>query len=232
MRRRMSIAHHHSGAELRLTGDLDEQLAGRPVWLSAVRCGRSGPADPAPDTTSEMPAMTKTIGRPRSDGGPTVPEPVATPLSPRFYPIALRPADDPRFTFRLVSDVARVLAEHGYPEVRALDHGGLNQTLHGFLYTDAVAADEELVEALRTYRDESQRLVLLDPDDADDVTRLWLAIESESGADRPIDAEIVRAALQGLRRAPRSPASGAPHRNATRDGRSDGARARAAREGR
>ncbi|MEU3457104.1 hypothetical protein ABZ671_26395 [Micromonospora sp. NPDC006766] len=32
----------------------------------------------------------------------------------RRYPIP-RPADDPRFTFGLALDVARVLAEHGYP---------------------------------------------------------------------------------------------------------------------
>ncbi|MGB2569224.1 hypothetical protein ACPFP2_12330 [Micromonospora citrea] len=32
----------------------------------------------------------------------------------RRYPIS-RPADDSRFTFGLALDVARVLAEHGYP---------------------------------------------------------------------------------------------------------------------
>lgn len=57
----------------------------------------------------------------------------------RRYPLG--PADDdPRFTFGLIVDVARVLAEHGYPPMSdeyagiGRDLSGLQQALFGFLY--------------------------------------------------------------------------------------------------
>jgi hypothetical protein len=50
------------------------------------------------------------------------------------YPLP-RTDDDRRFTFGLVYDVAKVLAEHGYP---AVSSGGdfvrLQQALFGFIY--------------------------------------------------------------------------------------------------
>jgi hypothetical protein len=57
----------------------------------------------------------------------TTPEPRAYPVPPT--------TDDDRFSFGLVLDVAKVLAAHGYPEVRAgLDLVDLQQALHRFLY--------------------------------------------------------------------------------------------------
>lgn len=54
----------------------------------------------------------------------------------RTYPLPA-PADDPRFTHGLLFDVARVLAEHGYPKVEhGLDLVDLQAALFGFLYTD------------------------------------------------------------------------------------------------
>ncbi|WP_327160486.1 hypothetical protein [Streptomyces zaomyceticus] len=56
-------------------------------------------------------------------------------MSDRAYPIRPKPDDDPRFTFGLVIDVARVLEEHGYPPVKAgLDIVDLQQALYRFLY--------------------------------------------------------------------------------------------------
>jgi hypothetical protein len=52
------------------------------------------------------------------------------------YPLP-RPADDPKFTFGLIRDVGKVLAEHGYPPVGSgVDHVRLQQTLFGFLYEE------------------------------------------------------------------------------------------------
>ena len=52
----------------------------------------------------------------------------------RTYPLA-RPADDPRFNLGLLVDVARVLAEHGYPQIsEGRDIVELQQALFGFLY--------------------------------------------------------------------------------------------------
>jgi hypothetical protein len=49
-----------------------------------------------------------------------------------------RPADDPRFTFGVTIDVARVLAKHGYPvdAGNGRDHVDLQQALFRFLYKD------------------------------------------------------------------------------------------------
>lgn len=53
----------------------------------------------------------------------------------RQYPIRPRPSEDPRFTLGLALDVARVLREHGYPEVTSgRDFLELRQALFGFLY--------------------------------------------------------------------------------------------------
>lgn len=57
----------------------------------------------------------------------------------RRYPLP-RPADDARFTFGLVLDVARVLAEHGYPSIAepydgcGADFVALRQALFGLIY--------------------------------------------------------------------------------------------------
>ncbi|MEU5946344.1 hypothetical protein ABZ793_12370 [Micromonospora sp. NPDC047465] len=57
----------------------------------------------------------------------------------RRYPIP-RPADDPRFTFGLVLDVAGVLAEHGYPSMAESYDGcgpdllALQDALFGLIY--------------------------------------------------------------------------------------------------
>jgi hypothetical protein len=63
---------------------------------------------------------------------------VPTPAPEQTYPIPA-PASDPRFSFVLTIDVARVLAEHGYPPITA---GGdpvtLQQALFGFLYASTV----------------------------------------------------------------------------------------------
>ncbi|MET0522643.1 MAG: hypothetical protein ABW156_11845 [Jiangellaceae bacterium] len=53
------------------------------------------------------------------------------------YPLP-RPEDDSRFTFGLIRDVAKVLAEHGYPPVDSGDdHVRLQQALFGFIYEEA-----------------------------------------------------------------------------------------------
>ncbi|SCE95103.1 hypothetical protein GA0070558_11578 [Micromonospora haikouensis] len=57
----------------------------------------------------------------------------------RRFPIP-RPADDPRFTFGLALDVARVLAEHGYPSMAESYDGcgadllALQDALFGLIY--------------------------------------------------------------------------------------------------
>ncbi|MDM4720865.1 hypothetical protein QTQ03_15165 [Micromonospora sp. WMMA1363] len=59
----------------------------------------------------------------------------------RRYPIP-RPADDPRFAFGLVLDVARVLAEHGYPSMAesydgcGADFLALQDALFSLIYAD------------------------------------------------------------------------------------------------
>lgn len=56
-------------------------------------------------------------------------------MSERDYPIRPLPAEDRRFTFGLVRDVAVVLERHGYPRVvNAMDHVDLQQALFRFLY--------------------------------------------------------------------------------------------------
>ena len=57
-------------------------------------------------------------------------------MSDAKYPLP-RPADDPKFTFGLIRDVAKVLADHGYPPIDSGgDHVRLQQTLFGFLYSE------------------------------------------------------------------------------------------------
>lgn len=81
----------------------------------------------------------------------TVPTPPAPdddrrgePLEPaqledvRTYPIPI-PYDDARFSFGLTSDVAKVLAQHGYPPIVSGDFVALQQALFGFLYRDGRA---------------------------------------------------------------------------------------------
>lgn len=60
-------------------------------------------------------------------------------MSDAVYPIP-RPAsgDDSRFTFGMIRDVAKVLAEHGYPPADSgPDHVRLQQALFGFIYKEA-----------------------------------------------------------------------------------------------
>jgi len=59
----------------------------------------------------------------------------------RRYPVPVEaPADDSRFTFGLVLDVARVLAAHGYPPMtgqydgKGADLIELQQALYGLIY--------------------------------------------------------------------------------------------------
>jgi hypothetical protein len=57
-----------------------------------------------------------------------------TPPQPPVYPLPA-PADDPRFTFGLLADVAAVLAGHGYPPLRAgADLVRLQQALFTTIY--------------------------------------------------------------------------------------------------
>lgn len=56
-------------------------------------------------------------------------------MTDRAYPLPRRPEGDPRFTFGLIRDVAKVLADHGYPPiVSGADHVDLQQALFGFIY--------------------------------------------------------------------------------------------------
>lgn len=58
-------------------------------------------------------------------------------MNERQYPIQPRPHDDPRFTLGLALDVAKVLHEHGYPQITSgLDLVDLQQALFRFLYTN------------------------------------------------------------------------------------------------
>lgn len=53
----------------------------------------------------------------------------------RNYPLP-RTAEDPRFSFGLAFDVARVIEQHGYPPIEAgLDLVELQQALFAFLYS-------------------------------------------------------------------------------------------------
>lgn len=59
---------------------------------------------------------------------------------PRVYPVEQpAPGDtDPRFTFGLTIDVAKVLVEHGYPETTSgADIIELQQALYRFIYRSA-----------------------------------------------------------------------------------------------
>ena len=50
---------------------------------------------------------------------------------------------DSRFTFGLAADVAKVLTDHGYPEVDPVEHVRLISYLYRFLYVDEDADAEE-----------------------------------------------------------------------------------------
>ena len=57
------------------------------------------------------------------------------------YPLP-RPADarDSRFTFGMIRDVARVLADHGFPPADSgTDHVRLQQALFGFIYEEVTS---------------------------------------------------------------------------------------------
>jgi hypothetical protein len=55
----------------------------------------------------------------------------------RVYPLP-RPADDPRFTHGLAAAVAKVLEQHGYPQItEGMDLLRLQGALFGFLYEEA-----------------------------------------------------------------------------------------------
>lgn len=57
-----------------------------------------------------------------------------TEATPSNYPIP-RPDDDPRFTYGLTFDVAKVLTEYGYPPLASgADFVRLQQALFGFIY--------------------------------------------------------------------------------------------------
>lgn len=59
---------------------------------------------------------------------------VPNPAQERVYPLTA-PADDRRFSLGLTFDVAKVLTEHGFPEITSGgDLVALQQTLYGFLY--------------------------------------------------------------------------------------------------
>lgn len=90
----------------------------------------------------------------RSPAGPLIAMEVATqmtivpdPANERVYPM-LAPADDHRFTLGLVFDVARVLTEHGFPEITAGgDLVALQQTLYRFLYRPATDPASTVVDS-------------------------------------------------------------------------------------
>lgn len=56
----------------------------------------------------------------------------------RLYPVERPAAADPRFTFGLAMDVARVLTDHGYPDINDAASGTdlveLQQALFRFIY--------------------------------------------------------------------------------------------------
>lgn len=58
----------------------------------------------------------------------------------RVFPVKPQGGGDPRFTFGLTLDVAKILAEHGYPDLTdpAVARGGdfveLQQALYRFIY--------------------------------------------------------------------------------------------------
>lgn len=54
------------------------------------------------------------------------------------YPLPA-PAADPRFTFGLVFDVAKLIEDAGYPPIKGVDVIGLQQALYRFLYAPDAA---------------------------------------------------------------------------------------------
>lgn len=59
----------------------------------------------------------------------------------RVFPIRTEPDDDPRFSFGLALEVARVLAAHGYPDLTdptistaGCDFVALQEVLYRFIY--------------------------------------------------------------------------------------------------
>jgi hypothetical protein len=67
----------------------------------------------------------------------TAPVPAAgSALPARVYPLSVADGGvDPRFTFGLHLDVARVLEAHGYPPCTPMDFVELSLVLLGFLYS-------------------------------------------------------------------------------------------------
>jgi hypothetical protein len=63
-------------------------------------------------------------------------QPTRTPPAgaERAYPLP-QPAEDARFTFGLLYDVAHVLIEHGYPQMTGRDLVELQQALFTLIYT-------------------------------------------------------------------------------------------------
>lgn len=60
---------------------------------------------------------------------------MADDLEPRQFPIAMAAGeDDERFAFGLLLDVAKVLEQHGYPKLVAMDVVHLRGALFDFLY--------------------------------------------------------------------------------------------------
>src|SRR6185312_10919361 len=55
-------------------------------------------------------------------------------MSERTYPIPRPVGDDPRFTFGLTYEVAKVLEAAGFPAIRGGDHVELSQALFRFIY--------------------------------------------------------------------------------------------------
>jgi hypothetical protein len=55
-------------------------------------------------------------------------------VSERAYPIRPKPDEDPRFTFGLTYDIAKVLEKQGYPTISGCDFVDLQQALFRFLY--------------------------------------------------------------------------------------------------
>lgn len=68
---------------------------------------------------------------------------MTAPRPDRAYPIPA-PVSDSRFTFGLTIDVARILAEHGFPPITAGgDLVALQQALFGFLYAPTAHDDPD-----------------------------------------------------------------------------------------
>jgi hypothetical protein len=60
-------------------------------------------------------------------------DPTAATTPSRTYPLPA-PADDPRFTHGLFSDIAETLQQHGFPRLTGSDRVNLMIALHQFIY--------------------------------------------------------------------------------------------------